>query len=732
MSIVLSGQSSVDSLLSELDDQQSQASRMSVFLQLSEVTYAQTLELSLAYADSAAQIARELGDETGIAKSQFQRGYALIELGDHSAAILAGKQASRIYRLQKDSVALARVNNLLGIIYLRIDSTEKALSLLFESSGLAEKIGNYALAASSYNNIGEIYNYASDLETARIYYKKALDNILKTDENYKKTIVLMNYANMQDSWHEKVALLEKVVTLAKEGPYPKSLTYALASLGDCYGVDSSQYHIAISFYQEALKNAQLSGDHRMEVHNLLYAASCWLALEQIDSARFYLDAINVTNLEDNYLRNYNYYLAKLKYAEGNKDNAFILLDSTLKMHRKYYDTELASQISEANAKFESEKRESEIFRQQLLIEREKRNRNNIIFISVGLMGIIILFGQLLLARYRKKRREAELALKWQEEQVRSLREISETKERIFNNLSHELKTPLTMVIGPLENTAGQIKDFRVKEHIDLALTNSKKLGALVNEILDLAKLDQGKLPVYKDTIMAREFLLRVFGAFSSLAATQYIALAHNINECPQIYMETDREKLEKIFNNLILNALKFSPSGGEVKLELNVVRLAAGTLEVSIIDEGIGIQEPKRIFERYYQGSETISGSGIGLSLVKEYCELLGGNVIVESVAGKGSRFTIEVPVRLVAEEHVRDGSNSDSDHAEKILAAEATMSGDILIVEDDPSMAKYLKKLLSVNYNCRLAFNGSQALTFLDTHHCDLIISDVMMPEMD
>ena len=314
--------------------------------------------------------------------------------------------------------------------------------------------------------------------------------------------------------------------------------------------------------------------------------------------------------------------------------------------------------------------------------------------------------------------------------------MSQVKTDFFNNVSHELRTPLTLIMAPLEDALKDKNGHGKREELEMALHNSKRLLNLTNELLDLSKLDAAKLELDVSTTEISPLLIRIVHSFQSLAQTRKIHLHHNLNKSIATHLNVDVGKLEKILNNLINNAIKYSEDGGTVSVTLDYDALDQGSLSLSIQDDGPGIpiEDQERIFNRFYQSSVVIqsAGTGIGLALVKELVQLMGGRISLESAPGNGSCFQVDLPVTIVAtpEREPQKASVDEEVTFEPILFGDHKPK--VLIVEDDLEMSRYLKGLLKEDYDLDIAFNGIQALEKCRHNRYDLISSDVMMPEMD
>lgn len=361
-------------------------------------------------------------------------------------------------------------------------------------------------------------------------------------------------------------------------------------------------------------------------------------------------------------------------------------------------------------------------------------------LGYGLLSAALLFG---LYRYQLKR-------KLSMEEAKRLKEMDQVKTKLFTNITHEFRTPLTLIQGTAEQEISQNGQVKPEENLQNALTiqrNSAQMLTLVNQLLDLRKLESGQLPVHwvQDDII--QYLKYLTESFHSHAENKGLQL-HFLSEIDQLQMDYDPDKLLYVVSNLLSNAIKFTPSGGNVYFQ--VTEDASNTkLLLKVKDTGIGIEEAKlpKVFDRFYQVDDSAvrkqEGSGIGLSLTKELVNLMGGRIEVSSQLGKGSVFTVHLPISQKAEKQTVSTENLNR----KILgfAAAPVLSSGIkekkeagadlplvLIIEDNPDVVRYLTSCLNQQYNILTAQNGQIGIqTALDMVP-DLIISDVMMPEKD
>ncbi|MBO3116491.1 response regulator [Winogradskyella sp. DF17] len=326
-----------------------------------------------------------------------------------------------------------------------------------------------------------------------------------------------------------------------------------------------------------------------------------------------------------------------------------------------------------------------------------------------------------------------------ENQANRLAYLDRAKTRFFTNISHEFRTPLTVIIGILD----QIKGFEGPK--ELIRRNSRQILGLVNQILDLRKLESGKMHAHYQQGDLVTYLQYLLESFHSLAEDKRITLTL---ECKQnsLLADYDPEKLRHILSNLLSNAIKHTPEAGQVKLfleEISESNTPRYRLSVSDTGKGIPADQLSHIFDRFYQVEDEISqtgvGTGLGLTLVKELVQLLDGEISVESDTEHGTRFTVELPLTRNAniqtslrKQHIP--LKSQTSGADPILVQHnnAKELPVLLIVEDNSDVREYLVITLRGTLECVQAKNGNEGLQKAIEIVPDVIISDVMMPGMD
>ncbi|MGB2870216.1 MAG: ATP-binding protein, partial [Bacteroidota bacterium] len=377
--------------------------------------------------------------------------------------------------------------------------------------------------------------------------------------------------------------------------------------------------------------------------------------------------------------------------------------------------------------------------------------------------IVSLFTLLLFARrYELNRQRYKHNAEMEQLQTAKLKEVDRIRTRFFANISHEFRTPLTLIDGPANQLAsGDTKNAR--ETGEIIARNSQRLLRLVNQLLDFSKFESGHMKLRVQELNVVDAVKTTAASFESLANRKEIQFVIHVPENP-ISGWIDRDALEKILVNLLSNAFKFTKEGGKVIVNVGRNALPSGQagipsderVAIIVSDSGVGIPASQldKIFDRFYQVDDTHTreqeGTGIGLALTKELVELHHGTIFVKSEPEKGSTFTVCLPldktsyrVDQIAEVHdeqpadqlIRStlGAFTDVESETAMVEADADESLPlVLIIEDNVDMRRYIGTRLESNYRLAEAVNGAEGIKIAVDEIPDIIISDVMMPKMD
>lgn len=415
---------------------------------------------------------------------------------------------------------------------------------------------------------------------------------------------------------------------------------------------------------------------------------------------------------------------------------FARAKNDLERPRPFYDSTLLDSRYLADRRFE--------IRYLDRGDREAPLRSTQIIIILS----ILLAAVLLIGLYRLRKGKQALAaqnalIRQQAEQLKSL---DAAKSRFFAQVSYELRTPLTLLLGPVH---ALLQENQLTEKqaqlLHMADRSGKQLEQLINEILDLRKLETGKLGLDEKPTELSAFFAAYFAQFEYLAERSRINFSVVLALPGKASVRMDQEKCRQILFHLLSNAFKFTPAGGQITAK---AAFENGLLHLAVSDTGPGIHpaDLPHVFDRFFQTGQpdrpADGGAGIGLNLCREYARILGGTIRAESTPGQGSVFRVVFPVTLLeapgeipfspttqTEMSGKAKTSPSPGAVEHFLPARPT----ILVVEDHPDLQDYIRLILEERYHVVVAKNGQAALDWLlPAAHCQLILSDLMMPVMD
>jgi len=390
----------------------------------------------------------------------------------------------------------------------------------------------------------------------------------------------------------------------------------------------------------------------------------------------------------------------------------------------------------------------------------------------GIVALGLLYG---IRSYEMNRIRLRNRLELEHLAGKKLRNLDQMKSRFFANISHEFRTPLTLILGQVDRVMNDTEDGTEKNRLEIALRNARRLLHLVNQLLDLSKIEAGSMHFEAVPVNIIPVLKNVVSSFESLAEQKNIAFRFR---CPVTHavVAGEPDKLENIFYNLLSNAFKFTPHGGtiEVRIEVPVcsvngkqtgasdrLRSVPPRLQIHICDSGPGIarEQLPHIFDRFYQVDSSSTreqeGSGIGLALAKELAELHGGEISVSSEVSRGTTFTVSLPIvpsdaeaesTDVAAKQAAPGTHEfhsiypaadlqdilETNGEEEGIQEHKTDAPIVLVVDDNADVRRYIRDQLEPAYMVLQAENGKNGIAMARDSIPDLLITDVMMPEMD
>lgn len=343
------------------------------------------------------------------------------------------------------------------------------------------------------------------------------------------------------------------------------------------------------------------------------------------------------------------------------------------------------------------------------------------------------------------------------EQAEKLKELDEVKSRFFTNISHEFRTPLTLTLGQIESVMSKLQDSGLKKKLQMAHLNARKLLKLINQILEISKIESGKQKLLIGEYELVTFIRKIFYSFESIADQKGLTLNFFADqEYVKIYF--DQEKMDRVFTNIISNAIKFTNAGGKINLKIGVLRSDNSdqkeNVEIILSDTGIGIPKERLpyIFDRFYQADRSdksdIEGTGIGLTLTKEIVELHSGKIEVQSDSGKGTVVKIQLPlgkdhfnlddlsnIKFEQEIHEKESGNFSERSYNDTLDEEPLEEQNkesVLVIDDNADIRQFIKEQLEDAFLIYEAVDGVAGIKSAQEIIPNLIITDVRMPGID
>ncbi len=701
----LMAQQTDDSLFALLDQTKEDTTRLRLLIDLTDQLKMSDPDTAIYYALQTYELAEELEDQTGKARALYLSGVIYHNLGLLSSAIDNLNESRDLYEELQDSFGLATVYHGFGGLWLEEDN-DKALEYYNKSLKIFQDLGDDRFLPRIFLNIGSSYDGKKNFAKGQQYNFQALE------------------------------------LLQKAGDSTRVIISALLQIGRNYEL-TNDLDSALLYYHQGLElSRELQNNPRL-VDSYILLGRYYNLMGDYDHSISYLDSAITIAREQNFL-------PKIR------DNAELLTSS----YKKKGDYESALQYAElfmelydsinqmeANSMLKGLELEAEHSREMLQkeddLQRVKLLRN---FAVIALLLVMIsLF--YMYRNYRIKNKANAL-----------LAEVDALKTRMFSNISHELRNPLTLILDPIEQMLDDEQHKRPSSKtLKLMERNVKRMLSLINQLLDLSKLDAGKLKIELSQGDVIHHLKIIALSFTSLAEKKNI---HYTINCPEEETVTyfDVDKMEKILTNLIGNALKYTDDGGTVSVNVETNRGGSRKrkdnesqeiLQIEVRDTGNGIPEDEltKIFNRFYQvgGKDEPEkvGTGIGLSLTKELIDLLNGDISVESKVNLGTRFNLSIPLGtshldaadyiIVEEQKAPEKSTEEPDRLEK--KDRPSHVGDdrqiILTVEDNEDIRTHITDNMT-EYNVMEAADGAEGLQMATEQIPDLVITDLMMPKMD
>ncbi|HIB48566.1 MAG TPA: response regulator [Flavobacteriaceae bacterium] len=683
--------------------------------------------------------AKNTNDPKRVILTYSRLGQENVRLGKNEASLAYVQEGEKIAVAEGLWYEMAYIYGQLGELYsLGFNQTEKALPYLLKSDSLY-KANNFQgdRRGSTLSYIGDVYSTFKNVAEARAYQEQALAIFNASNNEFKQIFIKTKLASIEalDKNYEKaIDYALTCIAYYRENKFPIYEGICQAVLSDIY-FQSNQIEKALKAGEAAIalnkKNNYDNGLFMALVNqtNLLhengnYAKSNELALEA--------EALGVALDKQGDLQPVYEVLHLNSEKLGDYEKAYFYA----KEFKRVSDSLIASQniekAKELEAQYKNTQQKQEIQllqSQKELVEEQKRNQRNLLF---GIIGLVLLAGLVLYFLFRNKQKTN-----------RKLKEVDTIKSNFFTNISHEFRTPLTLISAPIEKQL-ENKKLASEDRSDLEMVqrNSQRLLVLVDQLLDLSKLEAGNLKLQVSEGNINILLKSLTGAFQYQAEKRNIDYVVAIEAFENVWFDSDA--IEKIVVNLLTNAFKYVPKGGRVKFSTTKKE---DTLEIAIENDGqiSGTKNIESVFNRFYQADNKTEGVGVGLALVKELVTLYGGTIQVENTADKTVLFTTALPIyahqfsnaAIVRNVPKQTTSKKATPLFRREKNEEQLLETDkdapiLLVVEDNEDIRTFVKSAFESEYRVLEAENGAKGIAVATATIPDIIISDIMMPEVD
>lgn len=680
---------------------------------------------SLDYVLQALETAEKSNNEKGIVTAYSMIGDYLRDVQhNHTVAIQYYERMLETYRKYNSTWGIAETLDEMGLAYMALHNDSMATKYLSESLELAGKLDYRYIIRQANKHMGQIEYRKKD-------YRKALELFIKSYET------------------------------RCDGCSPIYQNETMILLGDVY-LKLNDYNAAYTFYQKSYNLADSLDDSMHKAMSLAGLANWYKSSGQISSATYsYLQALeNAVKTKNLSLQvEMSDGLTAIYSEQNDYHNAFKyqqlseMLEDSL---RNINDNENLARV-ETLFEFENLRRQKEVESTKAEAEIEKQVLTRNLFLA----GFIIMsvLGAFLFVSFRKKKK-ANILLADQkkriEEMSAKIHKADKMKLQFFTNISHEFRTPLTLIAGLTEELSTREPKGNIwNNQLKIIQKNASKLLHLVNQILDIRKLDNGDgvIELVQDDLV--KFIGGIVTLFEDYAKRKNVGLKF-VSEKSVMMIDADYGKLDKIMSNLISNAIKFCSENDHVRVTLYTEQSPNSVFVLEVDDSGRGIpsDQIQYVFQPFYQVTDSEGGSGIGLALVRELVTVLKGQIDIESQLDKGTRVTVKIPysnnrhdskdnaqvvktkpdseeqnqIRRYTTEEKSEELKENSVIAEQDNGYEKTL----LIVEDNPDLLDFVAGILADEYKILKATDGKKGVTIATKYIPDIIVSDIMMPVMD
>lgn len=695
----------LQSLLSEYEASHDDAGKMVVMGELGRICRESSdFKTALGYHEKALSLAKKLKDTANIIYILNQLGTDFRRLGVLDEA--AGRHYEALsycenYSDQSSSRAIkSRVVTLNGIgnIHLSLKNYDAAEDIFRKALAEEINLGSHLGQAINYANIGYVKEVNGDRDSAWIYYNLSMEQNRLADSKLGISLCYNHFGELAEQdgdWDKALESYKNSYNLMHEDKDRWHWLESCLSIARIYLVmgESNNAH---SYLEEGLKTASeiRSWDHLAEAYRLksLYEESKGQYKASLESFRKHSDYTDSVSNEKSINRLNNLRTSYI-VEKGNKEKEYI------------------------NRAYANEQQKKRIVFYFLII---------VILVSAAAISALL------------------YALRVKAKMQNIIRKDGIARQEFFTNVTHEFRTPLTVILGCVEELKSEIRIKESETSLDAISRQSRRLLTLVNQLLDIAKVRSaiGNADWKNGNITV--FIQMVIENVRPYAVRKFVDIEYQADR-KETEMDFVPDYMYKILTNLIFNALKYTPKGGSITVRSNVVD---NNIRICIEDTGFGIkpEDLPHIFEPFFQSNtHSVAGTGIGLALTKQMTEAMGGNIDVSSREGEGTSFILCIPIRngesrfekWISDYGIKENAIEDPelDETDGIVYQEDNISKDMdiaLVVEDNEDIARYIGNIIKDSFSVIYARNGREGLVKAEEYVPDIIITDIMMPEYD
>ena len=626
----------------------------------------------------------------------------------------------------KDKPTLEDIYFLYGIVYFDKGYLKTAIENYQKADRIitSQKLDKKQRRVGINNNIAQVYRALKNFDKAREYAGTAINLARQTKDSVGIMNIMLHFGIIETdakNYQKAIPDLDRAYIYFNRINFAAYKGSSALYLGIAY-YGLKQYKSSIYFLEEARKTYTESQDNYSLAETMGYLAQNFTALKNYKAAKKYIDSSKslMKDALDSpaYIEIIN---AEVQYYEqiGDFENSLKTAKLRDQLKAKLAQKMNEDSLNEVEAKYQNTKKDKTI----KVLSKENQLAEDEKVIQFYLFAAVLLFLMLVAAvlyyAYRNKIRTAE-----------KLKDINEMKSRFFANISHEFRTPLTLIKSPIQNLQASNTDDHQKKQLSLIDKNANRMLELVEQLLELSKIDSGNLKLILKQGQLDDFLQSIAEPFEFQAKDNEISFILNIEKTPNSYY-FDKDVIEKIATNLLSNAFKYNAEKQPIYFSGTIQN---EHLHLRITNSGSDLKKEDipRLFERFYQKNEQQNGSGIGLALVKELVELYHGS-IEATLENDQLCFLLQLPLNEMIPNAVKVDGVEDFRQADATPESLETKELPILlIVEDNAGIRNVIKDLFAKDYIILEAENGETALKIAKKEIPDCIISDIMMPKMD